>query len=183
MPRRAWTDGTARWRAVGDAVTLPVSSKREEARTMWIRELTPAECTEVLAAHRLAHLACSMDGHPYVVTIHYAHADNALYAFSLPGKKIECMRANALVAALVEVQDRGRGWKSVIVNGRYEELPDRIGFKRQLDRAWSLLSTHANWWEPGALKPGTPEPQAPMPPVFFRILIDEISGREARQQA
>ena len=147
---------------------------------MWIRELTPAECTEVLAAHRLAHLACSMDACPYIVPIHYAYSDNALNAFSLPGKKIDCMRANPHVAALVEVQDRGRGWKSVIVNGHFEELPDRIGFKRQRDRAWSLLSAHANWWEPGGLKPNTPEAQ-PMPPVFFRITIDEISGRDARQ--
>ena len=145
---------------------------------MWMRELTPAECAELLAAHRLAHLACSKDGQPYVVPIHYAWSDNALYAFSLPGRKVEWMRTNPLVSVLVEVHDSGRGWTSVVAN---EELPDRIGFKRQRDRAWSLLSAHANWWEPGGLKPAIPMPSPSEPPVFFRISIDQTSGREAKE--
>ena len=37
-----------------------------------------------------------------------------------------------------------------------EELPDVIGHKRERERAWSLLSRHANWWEPGGLKPLAP---------------------------
>jgi len=58
-------------------------------------------------------------------------------------------------------------------------LPDRIGFKRERDRAWSLLSQHANWWEPGALKPVLPALSESSPHVFFRIRIERLSGREA----
>lgn len=78
---------------------------------------------------------------------------------------------------------RGRGaarsWKSVIAVEHFEELPDRIGFKRERDHAWSLLSQHANWWEPGALKPVSSPLGDHSPHVFFRIHTDRMSGRES----
>jgi uncharacterized protein len=148
---------------------------------MWIQTLTTSECMDVLNAQRLAHLACANEGRPYVVPIYYCCADKALYAFSMQGRKIDIMRANPLVSAIVEAHEKGPGWKSVIVEGRYEELPERIGFKRQRDHAWSLLSKHANWWEPGALNPTTPPSANDAAHVFFRILIEEISGRAANE--
>lgn len=146
---------------------------------MHIRALSTLECTNLLSANRLAHLACVKDGKPYVVPIYFAYADNHLYAFSMPGKKIDCMRANPDVALAVEERGKGRQWKSVIVDGRYEELPDRIGHKRERDHAWSLLSQHVDWWEPGALKPATPRLSDHSDHVFFRIFVVQLSGREA----
>jgi nitroimidazol reductase NimA-like FMN-containing flavoprotein (pyridoxamine 5'-phosphate oxidase superfamily) len=148
---------------------------------MIIRTLTQVECTKLLADNRLAHLACAKDGRPYVVPINYAYADNQLYAFSVPGKKIAWMRDNPSVCVLMDVPGEGRKWQSVVVDGRYEELPDLIGHKRERERAWSLLSRHANWWEPGGLKPVTPAASTPSPPVFFRISIEQMSGREAKE--
>src|SRR5262245_9508869 len=101
-------------------------SQRRRNGAMWIRALSPAECTEVLSSHRVAYLACAKDGHPYVVPIYYACSGHALYAFSMPGKKIEWMRANAMVSLLIEEKEQGREWKTVEIEGRYEELPDRI---------------------------------------------------------
>jgi nitroimidazol reductase NimA-like FMN-containing flavoprotein (pyridoxamine 5'-phosphate oxidase superfamily) len=148
---------------------------------MWIRNLDTAECHEVLAGHRYAHLACVQGERPYLVPIYYAYSDKAIYAFSMPGKKIAWMRANPLVALLVEEREGARGWQSVIAEGRYEELPERIGYKRQRDYAWSQLSKHANWWEPGTLKPEAAPAANDLEYVFFRILIEQVSGREAKE--
>ncbi len=148
---------------------------------MLIRSLGTLECTKVLTANRLGRLACTQEGRPYVVPIHFAYGDNHLYAFSMPGKKIEWMRANPLVSVLIEERGQGREWKSVIVDGRYEELPDRVGHKVQRDHAWVLLSKHSDWWEPGALKPVRPPVADHSDHVFFRILVDELSGREAKE--
>ncbi|KQU92424.1 flavin-nucleotide-binding protein [Mesorhizobium sp. Root695] len=148
---------------------------------MLIRTLSVAECAKVLAGHNLARLACAKDGRPYVVPIYYAYADEVLYAFSIPGKKIDWMRANPHVSVLVESPRQRGQWKSVIADGRYEELPERIGHKRERDHAWSLLSTHSNWWEPGALKPATPPLADDARHIFFRIVLDEVSGREAKE--
>ena len=55
----------------------------------------------------------------------------------------------------MEAEREGRGWRSVFVDGRYEELPDRIGHKVALDRAWSLLSQHAKLVGTRSAKRGT----------------------------
>ncbi|WP_315928659.1 pyridoxamine 5'-phosphate oxidase family protein [Mesorhizobium sp. SP-1A] len=150
---------------------------------MWIRTLTTLECTKLLSAERLGRLACAAEGKPYVVPIYYAFQDYHLYAFSMPGRKIDLMRANPQVCVQVDARGEGRGWQSVILEGSYEELPDRIGFKRERDHAWSLLSKHSDWWEPGALKPvgGPQQVLSHSPHIFFRVVVSELSGREARE--
>jgi nitroimidazol reductase NimA-like FMN-containing flavoprotein (pyridoxamine 5'-phosphate oxidase superfamily) len=71
--------------------------------------------------HRVARLACAKDGQPYVVPIYFPYADSHLYAFSVPGKKIEWMRGNPMVSLQVLEGGERREWKSVVVDGRYEE--------------------------------------------------------------
>lgn len=148
---------------------------------MLVRSLSTLECTRVLGANRLGRLACTGDGRPYVVPIFFAFADNYLYAFSMPGRKIDHMRASPHVCMVVEEQGTGRNWKSVVVEGRYEELPDRIGHKHERDRAWLLLSRHFDWWEPGALKPAAVPTSDHFEHIFFRIFIEQLSGREAQE--
>lgn len=148
---------------------------------MHVRSLSDLECTRLLSNNRLAHLACAMNGKPYVVPIHFAYADSRLYAFSMPGKKMEFMRANPEVSLIVEEWGRGREWKSVHVEGRFEELPNRIGHKRERDHAWSLLSTHSDWWEPGALKPVMPPLSDHSEHIFFRVFVNQLYGRDAKE--
>ena len=148
---------------------------------MRIFSLTTLECTKLLAASRLGHLACTKDGRPYVVPIYFAYSDNHLYAFSMPGKKIDWMRANPQVSIFVHRRGRGSEWKSVVVDGRYEELPDRIGHKRERDRAWSLSAGMRT----GGNRAPSSRSRRPCPAVpehvFFRILVEEISGRQAKE--
>lgn len=144
---------------------------------MVIKELTLQECAAMLRAARVGHLACANDGQPYVVPITIAFDDHHVYSFSLPGHKVDCMRANPKVSLIVDERGQGGGWKSVIVQGSYEELPDRIGTKRERDHAWSMLSKHANWWEPGGLKPVAES--VPPEHLFFRIHIGTMTGRQA----
>ncbi len=149
---------------------------------MLIRTMTTPECIRLLDSSRLCRIACAKDGQPYVVPAYFGHAENHLFLFSMPGKKIEFMRANPRVSVVVEEHGKDRQWKSVVVDGRYEELPDEIGHKRDRDHAWSILSKYDDWWEPGALKPLLPPVSNEMSHVFFRVSIDRISGREAREQ-
>ena len=146
---------------------------------MIIRELSHAQCTTLISENRLARLACSSGNQPYLVPIFYAYAERCAYSFTMQGRKLDMMRSNPQVALLVEEKGEARAWKSVVAEGRFEELPDRIGFNRERDRAWSLLSHHANWWEPGALKPVIPPLAENSLHVFFRIHVERMSGREA----
>lgn len=148
---------------------------------MEVHTLSNIKCTQLLVDNWVGFLGCSQEGQPYVVPIHYAYADAHIYAFSMPGKKIEWMRSNPLVSLLVERRGEGRSWKSVIAEGRYEELPDRTGDKVARDHAWFLLSKHFDWWEPGAIKPVEPPLSDYSPHIFFRIFVDSVSGREATE--
>lgn len=146
---------------------------------MIIRELSKQQMLEVLGASRLGRLACSHDGQPYVVPITFSLSGNYLYSFSMPGQKIDWMRANPRVCVQVDEFGEMREWKSVAVYGTFEDLPDRIGWKQERERAWSLLSQHANWWEPGSLKPIGKGAEDGSAHLFYRIVIENLTGREA----
>jgi uncharacterized protein len=146
---------------------------------MIVRELSQDACGEMLASHRVARLACARENQPYVIPVHYAYSEGCAYAFTMPGKKLEILRANPRTALLVEESGKDHHWRSVLAEGQFEELPDRIGCKRERDHAWTLLSEHASWWEPGALKPDRQPLVRQSSHVFFRIWIERMSGREA----
>jgi nitroimidazol reductase NimA-like FMN-containing flavoprotein (pyridoxamine 5'-phosphate oxidase superfamily) len=146
---------------------------------MIVREMTAQENAAFVASGRLARLASARDGQPYVVPIHYALADRYLYSFSMSGQKVDWMRQNPKVCVQIDDLTSARNWKSVVIYGVFEELADRIGTKVERDRAWSLLEKHANWWEPGALKPMMPPVAGASNHLFYRIRIETMSGRQA----
>lgn len=148
---------------------------------MRIRRLSELDCTKLLARNHFGHLGCAKDGKPYIVPIYFAYHDNHIYAFSMPGRKIDFMRANASACFQVDERGRGREWRSVLIEGRYEELTDQPGYKVIQERAWSLLSQHINWWEPGGLKPDERPIVHHSTHLFWRISVDQVSGREATE--
>lgn len=154
---------------------------------MWVRELSPLDCTKILTRSHFGHLGCAKDGRPYVVPFYFSYSDNRLYAFSMPGKKIDYLRANPCACVLVDERGSGREWRSVLVDGRFEELKDDTPeHKVDQQHAWNLLSKnllskHVNWWEPGGLKPDKRPITNHSSHLFFRIHVEEISGREAKE--
>lgn len=146
---------------------------------MRIETLTRQQCIDVLSVQRLARLACAKNGQPYVVPIHYAFEGHYLYSFSLTGQKIEWMRGNPMVCVEVNEPGCNREWRSVIIKGVFEELPHLPRFERERGHAWSLISRHPNWWEPGDLKPVSQVAAAVPRHVFYRIQIKTMTGRQA----
>ena len=149
---------------------------------MGIHEMSRDECLRVLAGARLARLACARENQPYVVPVYLAYheASGCLYGFTTPGQKVEWMRANPLVCVELDEIAAYDQWVSVIVTGRYEELPEpskgegvrlraqeyprQVGAaippwsadsrQRQVDDerelAWQVLQTLPVWWQPGS---------------------------------
>jgi uncharacterized protein len=145
---------------------------------MFVQEMTQQECIDVVSAGRLGRLACARDNRPYVVPIYYAFAKNDLYSVSMPGQKVEWMRTNPNVCVQVDtVSDHGE-WRSVVMHGLYKELPDTPGTQHEREHAWSLLQQHANWWEPGGLKPAPQSITASPTHLFYRITIESMTGRQ-----
>ncbi len=169
---------------------------------MVIRELSRPECLEVLAGARLARLGCVKDNRPYIVPVYIAcdwapDDEPCLYGFATPGQKVEWMRANPLVCVEVDDVTAPDCWTSVIVSGRYEELPDTMGPGGELLRspevsrpgpddrllAYNVLRAQAEWWQPGSTAHLHPATSGRLAYIYYRVNIDQISGHRATPDA
>ena len=149
---------------------------------MVIRELTRQASLDLLTRNHLGRLACARGNQPYVFPMYFAYHENSLYCASTIGQKIEWMRENPLVAVLFDEIDSAQQWESVVVTGRYEELGDAPETRDRRQLAWSLLQERKLWWEPGYAKTVLGGTERPMTPVYFRVRIEQISGRGATKE-
>jgi nitroimidazol reductase NimA-like FMN-containing flavoprotein (pyridoxamine 5'-phosphate oxidase superfamily) len=126
--------------------------------------LHPDEIEDLLFARHVGHLACVVDGKPYIVPIAFAYDGGAIYSHTTPGRKVEALRSQPDVAFEIEDLTDPRRWRSVIVEGVYEELTD-AGERQQAER---LLEDVATGMYP---KRGD---------IVFRIRLTGKSGRWLR---
>ena len=146
---------------------------------MFIHEMTESECRQALQKATVGGLACARDNQPYVVPIYFAFDGHHIYAFATLGQKIEWMRTNPLVCLEIDERTAHDRWTSIVVFGRYEELPDLPKYEAARVKAHEQLQKHAMWWEPafvGAAHRETPHSDTP---IFYRIKIDRMTGHRA----
>jgi len=146
---------------------------------MQIQNVSREKCLELLVHLRLGRIACTQAAQPYVVPFYFAYEDNYLYSFSTVGQKIRWMRANPLVCVEADEIVSPEEWASLVISGRYEELPDTTELKLERDLAYELLQRNKIWWEPGYSKTIVEGDERPLATVYFRIRIVEITGHHA----
>ena len=149
---------------------------------MVIREMTREESVGLLTRVRLGRLACARANQPYILPLFFAYYEDSLYCASTVGQKIEWMRENSLVAVETDEILSANQWESVIVSGRYEELPDTPEMRDRRQLAWSLLQEHELWWEPGYVKTTIGGVERPIALLYFRVRIDRITGHRATME-
>lgn len=150
---------------------------------MKIQEMSHQDCLEVLGRARLGRLACSQTNQPYITPGYFAFEDGYLYGFTTAGQKITWMRANPLVCVEFEEIQNASAWASVIVTGRFEELPPTPEHDAYRTRAYAFLQRHPLWWEPGYVKTELKGGPRPLDPLYFRIIIDQLTGRRGVPEA
>jgi uncharacterized protein len=143
---------------------------------MLIHEMTEDECRTALGRVSFGRLACAHDNQPYVLPVYFSYDGTHLYGFSTRGQKIEWMRSNPLICLEIDERTSHHEWMSVVVFGRYEELPDtpESGYARV--QAHAVLQQRAMWWEPAYV---ATEHREQLTPIFYRIHITQITGRRA----
>jgi len=150
---------------------------------MLIREMHAQECRDLLARLGMGRLGCACNNQPYVIPIYFAYEPERLYGFSTIGKKIEWMRDNPLVCVEADEIVSHNNWASVIILGRYEELPDKPEYATLRFHAQSLLEKRAMWWQTGYAASQSRHGPKPAAPVFYCIHIEDITGHKARPDA
>ena len=99
----------------------------DDAGRRTARPLDDAEVKQFIKNGYWAVLALAVDDEPYGVPIIYGYdeTDNNFYIANGPGKKIEMALTNPrCTLTIVEVEDYGKRWRSVIVKGTIELVDD-----------------------------------------------------------
>jgi hypothetical protein len=146
---------------------------------MYIHEMSIDECFAELEKADVGRLACARDNQPYLVPVNFAFDGTHLYGFTTLGQKIEWMRSNPLVCFEIDAVTGHNEWMSIIVSGRYEELPDQPGFQEARIQAHRYLQERVMWWEPAYISQQHRDQPHSLTPIFYRIHIEKITGHRA----
>jgi nitroimidazol reductase NimA-like FMN-containing flavoprotein (pyridoxamine 5'-phosphate oxidase superfamily) len=134
--------------------------------------LSQEEMMQMLQRHRVGRLACTANDRPYVVPINYVYQADAIYAYSMPGRKISIMREQPLVSFEIDEIDGPSNWRSVVAEGVYEELTDSSSAaqaKHLLVNGFATLVGRGLDASPSI--------------ILFRLRITELTGRFERRDA
>ena len=134
-----------------------------------MKTLAEEESRALLSTRGIGRLGCVDNGEPYVVPINYVFDDGSVYSHSLPGRKIEALRAHRRACIQVDQIENDFKWRSVIAFGNFEEIrvpSERSSILGKLLARFPLLtpveSVMARETEPNS--------------VVFRIRVDRITG-------
>jgi nitroimidazol reductase NimA-like FMN-containing flavoprotein (pyridoxamine 5'-phosphate oxidase superfamily) len=144
-----------------------------------IQDMSRDSSIILLKSADLGRIACARGSQPYVTPFTFAYNKDFMYSFGTVGKKIEWMRTNPLVCVEVDKIVSRQEWQTIVIFGRYQELPRTKELDEVRRFAHEILAKKANWWEPGFAKTLKDRVERPLETVFFRIMIDEISGHQA----
>lgn len=147
---------------------------------MIIQVMTEDECVTALGQTEFGRLACVRDHQPYIVPIHISYDGKHIYSVTTFGQKIEWMRSNPLVCLEIDDRTSHHHWMSVIVSGRFEELPQAPGYEDARAHALEVLQKREMWWQTAYV---ARDDRRPHPPIFYRIHIVQMTGHRATPDA
>jgi hypothetical protein len=135
---------------------------------MNIGKLRDTDALAILREGTMGRLGCIAAGWPYVVPVNYYFDGKDIYIHSLPGKKIDALRANHRVCLQVDEIKDTYNWRSVIAYGIFEEVSSEETRENVLTRLYSRLP-HMTPVESKLVK-GLKET------IVFRIQVEEVTG-------
>jgi nitroimidazol reductase NimA-like FMN-containing flavoprotein (pyridoxamine 5'-phosphate oxidase superfamily) len=147
---------------------------------MLIEEMSRQACIDFVQKARFGRLACEQAGQPYVTPFYFACHHDALYGFSTFGQKVAWMRANPRVCVEADEVATAQQWTSVVLFGRYEELPADPQYDAERRLAHSLLQQRPVWWEPGFSRTVLDGDDHQLELIYFRIHIGVITGHRTK---
>ena len=132
--------------------------------------LSESEARTVISAGTIGHLGCIVNNEPYVVPISYLFEEGAIYSHSLPGQKIQALRANPSACLQVEQIHDDFHWRSAIAFGSFEEIHD------ERDRAQALRKLLKRFPLLTPVESRVVQDAAPPELIVFRIRVDRVTG-------
>lgn len=144
--------------------------------------LSAGEIEYVLSRQVLGRLGCHAEGTTYVVPINFTYDGQFIYCYTQEGLKMTLMRKNAEVCFQTDDIENMANWKSVVVWGRFEELPEGPEYadalQKLVNRVLPIISSErvhqsAEW-------PFPSNGSSPEIGFVFRIRVTKKTGRFER---
>ena len=135
---------------------------------MSIGKLGNTDALAILREGTLGRLGCIAAGWPYVVPVNYYFDGENIYIHTLPGKKLDALRANPRVCLQVDEIKDPYNWRSVIAYGTFEGISNEETQENVLTKLYSRLP-HMTPVESRLVEgaKGT---------IVFRIKVEEVTG-------
>jgi uncharacterized protein len=135
---------------------------------MSIGKLRKTDALAILRNGALGRLGCIAADWPYVVPVNYYFDGENIYIHTLPGKKLDALRANPRVCLQVDEIKDSYNWRSVIAYGTFEEVSSEETRENVLTKLYSKLP-HMTPVESRLVKGMTGT-------IVFRIKVEELTG-------
>ncbi len=89
-----------------------------------IKNLNVSECLKILGRNHIGRLGYVFGQWPYIIPITYHHdsEEKCIISYSAEGHKMHAMRAYGHIALQVDEIKSVQNWKSVLVQGDFEEV-------------------------------------------------------------
>ncbi|MCX6217208.1 pyridoxamine 5'-phosphate oxidase family protein [Spirosoma sp.] len=136
-----------------------------------LRDLSPEVTDHLLSTQFFGRIGCAADGQVLVLPVSYLYDGQAIYGQTCEGTKTRLLRKNPAVCFEVDDSCGPDCWRSVVVQGVYEELQgdERVYAEQRLG--------------PGRIAPvreaavGETNTERPAANVVYRIRILSKTGR------
>ena len=138
-----------------------------------ITALPDIDARALLARNHVGRIAYSLHDRVDIEPISYALDDNWIVLRTSGGHKAEILRHHPWVAFQVDEIHSRFEWKSVVVHGRVQHLPDDRSAAERSARERALSAIHSI--DPDA---GSQTDAFPHRDQILRLHIDEITGRQ-----
>jgi len=135
-----------------------------------MKMLSNDDARKLFQVARIVRLGCIVNGEPYVVPINCYLDGDYLYSHSLPGMKIDGLRANPRACVQVDEIESDLHWRSAIAFGKFEEITkpgERSDILGKLLHHFPLLTP---------VESAIAIDGAPPEVIIFRISIERVTG-------
>ena len=139
------------------------------------------ECLEVLGSNHIGRIGYIFGQSPFIIPITYYHdqEEKCIISYSAEGHKMEAMRRYDIIALQVDEIDSIQQWKSVLVQGRFEEMEgsDAKYYLHRFAAGVKEAMAKKNKEVPKFIKDFSSKIGNRGMPIVYRMVITEISGK------
>ncbi len=148
---------------------------------MEIRNLHMDGCLEVLANNYVGRLGYIYGQGPFIIPITYYHdpEEKCIISYAAEGHKLFAMRQYNKIALQVDEITTIQNWRSVLVQGRYEELEgsDAKFYLHKFAMGVQDVLATKDKETPKFIKDFSSKLDTRGLPIVYRMHIDDISGK------